>query len=180
MMAGTRRIVDGGRSRSGLVVALALALAALVTGALAGSSSAAPPPPTGAASVSGGPQFVKDGVGVVFTFVVENTGATPIGGVQISRPTDKWKVTACLSQPVNWRTAERNDDRCRFRSLKDPADDIQPGQSATFSLRATTKDAAMDRTGMWEVRLARTDKFDNANSSFAAPQGTGLGAIQYS
>jgi len=164
--------------RRGILAAVAAAFVGVVV--FVGASSGATPPPTASASVSGGPQFVNDKAGVIYTFTVTNTDTTPIGGVKIIRPTDKWKIVACLDMPANWRAPDRHDDSCRFRSQKDPGDDIGPGQTATFSLEATTNDAPADLTGVWKVQVARTDKFDPANSTFATPTGDGLGAIAYS
>src|SRR5206468_11513631 len=111
------------RRRSGLTLGVVAVVVAFVAAAVVGSSAAASRLPMASASVAGGPQFVNDKDGTVFTFTVVNTGTVAIGGVQISRPTDKWRIVDCLQVPTGW-SADRTDDRCRVRSQKDPADDL--------------------------------------------------------
>jgi hypothetical protein len=118
------------------------------------------------ASVAPTVQFLGDATGTVFTFTVRNTstgpGALSIGAVEIARPSTAWTVVACPSAPAGWST-QRSDNFCRYRSESGTTDDIAPGESDSFQLRATTASGTQDRAGTWAVRASRSDSFSRSS-----------------
>jgi VCBS repeat-containing protein len=121
------------------------------------------------ASVTPTPQYLGDSTGTTFTFTVNNTGtSTRIGAVEIDRPSTAWTIVACPTMPPFWR-AQVADTKCRYRADANTAHWIAPGQSAQFSLTATTTPGSQDRTGTWPVEVSKTNAFDTPSALISAP-----------
>ena len=141
--------------------ALTLFGAVAAAGVLSVVADAAPPPPFAAvAAIAPADYYVGDATGSVYTFTVTNTGTTTsIGAIEIQRPGTAWTVTGCLGRPAGW-SGQLADTKCRFRSGPGTHDDIQPGESRTFEIRATTLPGTANRTGTWRVVVSKSNHFD--------------------
>ena len=153
----------------------------LALGGLLTAAAHAATPPAYAATASVAPQlyYLNDTVGSVYTFTVNNTGTTnSIGAVEITRPSG-WTVTSCPSGPTGWvRTASTT--KCRYRSAASTADNIMPGQSRTFTLKAKTAPGTANRNGTWVVVVSRSNHFDTPSYLKAATAaGSGLTTTAY-
>jgi len=114
------------------------------------------------ASVSASIQYVNDHAGTIFTFTVKNTGATPIGAVEIGRPSASWTITACPDAPTGWSVTVFS-FKCRYTSPAGPARDLTAGHSSNhFQLRARVRASINDLEGRWTVVVSRTSSFGAA------------------
>jgi VCBS repeat-containing protein len=138
--------------------------------------SAADAAPTFAAtaSITNAPQYLGDTAGTVFTFTVTNTGSeVTIGAVEVERPSNGWSVMSCGTAPAGW-SVQAADPRCRYRSGEGGSDDILPGQSRQFSVRASTLPGTVNRVGVWNVEVSKSNQFDQP-SLLTAAEGTNGG-----
>lgn len=154
-----------------LVRRIALGLTALpLAGAVVALAAPAGAAPVFAAtaSVAGGPQYLGDATGTAFTLTVTNTGVeTPIGAVEIQRPSIGWSITSCGAAPAGW-TVQKADPKCRFRSAEGAQDDLQPGQSLQLTVTVTTLPGTADRVGTWGVTVSKSNQFDQPSVLTAA------------
>jgi hypothetical protein len=104
-------------------------------------------------------EYLGDSAGTVFKLAVRNTGSTyNIAAVRIKRPYSAWTVTGCPSAPAGW-TSTSDASRCTYRSGAAASDDIHPGETRYFSLRATTLPGTENRFGTWTVLVSRVSGF---------------------
>ncbi|MEI7769108.1 MAG: Ig-like domain-containing protein [Chloroflexales bacterium] len=128
-------------------------------------------------------QYLNDTTGTVFSFTINNTGSSAmIGAVEIDRPANQWTIVACPTAPAGW-SAQRSDDKCRYRSAQSTSDDIKPGQSvSTFHVKATTLVGSADRSGAWKVVVSKSNQFDTPSllaTATADPLGLGITAYSW-
>jgi hypothetical protein len=157
---------------------LAVTLGAMLLTLMPGTASAAS---MGAhASLTPNVQYLNDATGTTFTLAVKNVGSASLGAVQISRPFALWSIQACPSAPAGWSTLATS-TLCRWTSGASVADDIAPGQTRTFTLRARTGPGTQNKFGSWKVLVSRTNSFNNAiNVKQAAAMAPGLKVKAYS
>ncbi|HEU0130064.1 MAG TPA: Ig-like domain-containing protein [Mycobacteriales bacterium] len=137
-------------------------------------------PPAYAATAAITPKlyYIGDSAGSIYEFTVKNTGTTAtIGAVQISRPSTGWSLSGCPTPPTGW-TAQLSDPKCRFRSATGTTDDIKPGQSRTFYVKAKTAAGINDVVGTWSVVVSKSNQFDNTSLLKTATAG-GAGLTTY-
>jgi VCBS repeat-containing protein len=166
-----------GRARRLLVVlgsALGLGLLAIAAQAVT------PPAYAATASLTPALYYVNDSAGSIYTFTVKNTGTTTnIGAVEIDRPSGTWSITGCPSAPAGW-SVQSATTQCRFRSVNSTSDDIKPGQSRTFAVRAKTAAGNVNVVGTWKVVVSKSNQFDNPSLlKNASPAGAGLTTTLY-
>jgi VCBS repeat-containing protein len=171
---GRRRL--RGRARALLVGAGLLAFGGLATVV---AQAITPPAYAATATLTPSLYYIGDSAGSVYTFTVTNTGTTSrIGAVEIDRP-DTWTITSCPTAPSGW-AVQAASTKCRYRSADTAADDIAPGQSRTFGVKARTDAGGNDRTGTWVVVVSKSNQFDNPSLlKNATPAGPGLGTKLY-
>jgi VCBS repeat-containing protein len=150
------------------IAVVAVGLSALGVGlALSMASAEAAPDFAATASITGGPQYIGDSGGTVFTVTVTNTGATTsIGAVEVSRPSNTWTVQAC-TPPAGW-TAQNSSPKCRYKSADTTADDILPGQSKQFQIKISVPPGTANLVGTWGVTVSKSNQFDNPSLLTAA------------
>ena len=126
------------------------------------------------ANVSASIQYVNDHAGTVFTFTVKNTGTTPIGAVEIARPSPSWAITSCPDAPTGWSVGGFP-FKCRYTSPAGPARDLLPGHTSNhFQLRATVRASINDLEARWTVVVSRTSSFGvaaNLRTATTFPRG---------
>ena len=153
----------------------------LMAGVLMSVSADAATPPAFAARASIAPAlyYIGDSAGSIYTFTVKNTGTTTsIGAVEISRPTG-WRVVGCPSGPAGWSRSSST-TMCRYRSAATKSDDLKPGNSATFTVKARTDAGTANRTGLWGVRVSASNQFDNPSLlKTAGSTGSGLTTLAH-
>ncbi|HVF06439.1 MAG TPA: Ig-like domain-containing protein [Frankiaceae bacterium] len=153
-----------------------LAVATLATGGLMTLSADAATPPAYAAraSVVPGLYYIGDSAGSVYGFKVKNTGSTTsIGAVEINRPST-WSISGCPTAPAGW-TATTSTTKCRYRSATTKSDDIKPGVTKTFGVKAKTDAGSTDRAGTWGVVVSSSNQFDTPSQlKTALSMGSGL------
>jgi VCBS repeat-containing protein len=153
----------------------------LLLGGVLGATADAASPPTYAARASIAPNlyYIGDSAGSVYSFTVKNTGTTTsIGAVEINRPST-WTITSCPTPPAGW-TATASATKCRFRSATTKSDDIKPGLSKTFNVKAKTDPGSANRTGTWPVVVSSVNHFNTPSSLKAASaMGAGLSTTLY-
>jgi VCBS repeat-containing protein len=171
------------RTRLGNVrVGALLAMGTVVIGGALAMVAEATTPPAYAATASLSPAlyYIGDSAGSLYTFTVTNTGTTTkIGAVEIDRPDATWTITACPTAPSGWAKQVAS-TKCRYRSANSTSDDILPGQSRTFVVKATTAAGNVNHAGVWPVVVSSSNQFDNPSLlKNAAPAGAGLSTTLY-
>jgi VCBS repeat-containing protein len=142
---------------------LLLAGGAFAAGGLLAAVAQAVAPPAFAASAALTQElrYIGDSAGSNYEFTLKNTGTSKnIGAVQIARPSNAWTISACPTGPSGW-AKEVTATRCRYRSGGSTADDIKPGQTRTFVVKAKTAPGINDVTGKWDVKISMKNGFDS-------------------
>jgi hypothetical protein len=141
---------------------LLLAGGAFAAGGLLAAVAQAVAPPAFAASAALTQElrYIGDSAGSNYEFTLKNTGTSKnIGAVQIARPSNAWTISACPTGPSGW-AKEVTATRCRYRSGGSTADDIKPGQTRTFVVKAKTAPGINDVVGKWDVKISMKNGFD--------------------
>jgi VCBS repeat-containing protein len=147
---------ESGRARAAFLIATG---AVAFGGLLTAIAYAVTPAFAATASLTPALHYIGDSTGSVYTFTVNNTGASAnIGAVEIDRPTG-WTVSSCPTPPAGW-TGTASSVKCRFRSAATTSDDIKPGQSKTFNVKAKSDAGTTDRVGTWPVIVSKSNQFD--------------------
>ncbi len=131
------------------------------------------------ASVKPQIQYLNDTVGTTFTFTVKNTSTASesLGSAQITRPGTQWTIASCPAGPSGWTRVVAT-STCTYNSAAGTGDNIAPGASAAFKVKAKTASGSANVTGLsWAVSVDQDDTYNSSTAVVASPTKAGALSI---